>query len=79
MTVRMRTIKQTIEYLKLQDPDTAITEWGLRQLVKSGQLKTHRAGNRYLINLDYLIEYLNSHPEEPEVTCNEYGILRKVK
>lgn len=76
---RMRTIKQTMKYLKEQDSETAITEWGLRQLIKSGQLRTHKAGNKNLINLDYLIEYLNSPPEEQENDCNDYGILRKVK
>lgn len=77
---RMRTIKQTMEYLKEQDSNTAITEWGLRQLVKSRKLKTHRAGNKYLINLDYLIEYLNNPPtEEQEESENSYGTLRQVK
>lgn len=77
---RMRTIRQTMEYLKEQDSDTAITEWGLRQLVKSGKLKTHRAGNKYLINLDYLIQFLNNPPmEEKEESENNYGTLRQVK
>ena len=30
---RMRTIKQTMKYLKEKDSETAITEWGLRQLI----------------------------------------------
>lgn len=77
--VRMRTIRQTMEYLRENDPETAITDWGLRKLVKSGQLKTHRSGNKYLINLDNLLEFLNSPPEDPDEVSNEYGILRKVK
>lgn len=76
---RMRTIKQTMEYLKEQDENTAMTEWNLRQLVKSGQLKTHRAGNKYLINLDFLEKYLNSPEQEEVESFNGYGTLRQVK
>lgn len=76
----MRTIKQTMEYLKEKDSDTALTEWNLRNLLKSGKLKSHRAGNKYLINLDYLEEYLNN-PEQAETDAynNGYGNLRQVK
>jgi excisionase family DNA binding protein len=55
----MRTIKQTIEYFKKQDQETALTEWGLRQMILKGEIKYHKAGNKYLINLDYLEKYLN--------------------
>ena len=76
---RMRTIRQTMQYIKEKDSDTAITEWGLRQLVKCGKLKTHRAGQKYLINLDNFIEYLDNPPtEEEEESENNYGVLRRV-
>lgn len=63
---RMRTITKTIEYLKEKDPESAISEWWIRQMVRTGQLKHHKAGNKYLINLDYLEEYLKNPPDEEE-------------
>lgn len=73
---RMRTISQAIKYLKEKDPNCAISEWYLRTLLRSGKLKHHKAGNKYLINLDYLEEYLKNPPSYEEDT--PYGILRKV-
>lgn len=75
---RMRTIKQTVEELITRDPDTAITEWWLRRMVKSGKLKHHKAGAKYLIDIDYLEEYLKNPPEVESVQALEIGILRKV-
>ncbi len=74
---RMRTIKQTVLHIKLTDPDTAVTEWWLRSMLKTDKLKHHMAGNKYLIDIDYLEEYLKNPPEEEKQEV-EYGILRKV-
>jgi len=74
---RMRTIKQTLEYLKKQDNDCAITEWYLRSLLKSGKLTHYRAGNKYLINLDHLEEFL-SNPYSEKIIDTDYGKIRKV-
>ena len=64
---RMRTISQTMKYLKEKDPDTSITEWWLRSMLRSGELKSHRAGNKYLVHLDYLELYLSGFSEN-EIT-----------
>jgi len=74
---RMRTIKQTAEYIKDKDPETAATEWWIRLLAKSGKIKHHKAGSKYLIDIDALEEYL-SNPPEQEVDAPELGKLRKV-
>lgn len=76
---RMRTVTQTMQYLRENDPNSAITEWWLRQMLRSGELKHHRAGNKYLINLDYLEEYLRNPPIVDEDPKSEYGTLRQVK
>ena len=55
---RMRTIKEAVAELKALDERTAITEYHIRQLVLSGILPRVKAGKKYLINLDLLIEYL---------------------
>lgn len=57
---RMRTVKQTMEYLKEKDPNSGLTEWWLRSMLRSGKVQHIKAGNKYLINLDYLEMYLNN-------------------
>jgi hypothetical protein len=76
---RMRTIKSAIEYIKHQDPSSCVTEWWLRQLAKSGRIKAHKAGSKYLIDIDYLEEFFKNPPEEEEKQATEYGELRKVQ
>lgn len=74
---RMRTIKQAIQSIKEQDPETCFSEWWLRQIVKSGKLKCHRAGNRYLIDMDFLDEFLKNPPTVEEVK-QPVGVVRKI-
>lgn len=74
---RMRTIKQAVQSIKESDPGSCFSEWWLRQLVKSGKLKCHRAGNRYLIDMDFLDEFLKNPPINLEVK-QPYGIVRKI-
>lgn len=54
----MRGIKQAIEELKASDADTALTEKALRRLVLTGEIPSVRAGTKYLVNMDILIDYL---------------------
>lgn len=74
---KMRTIKQAIQTIKEKDPGSCFSEWWLRQLVKSGKLKCHRAGNRYLVDIDSLDEFLKNPPIAEEVK-QPYGIVRKI-
>lgn len=74
---RMRTITQTVQQIKQNDPESCISEWYLRKIVKSGKLKCHRAGNRYLIDMDCLDEYLKNPPTTEE-SKQPYGIVRKI-
>ncbi len=55
---QVRTIKQAADYLRLCDPDTPITEYTIRHWILSGDLPTVRAGNKYLINLETLTNFL---------------------
>ena len=45
-----------------------LAEHFIRELAKSGKIICIRAGNRYLINVDRLAEFLNTHTEgtDPE-------------
>jgi hypothetical protein len=52
----------------MQDPDTALNEWWLRHQIKLGLIPCHRAGKRFLVDLDALERYLSAPPELQEVT-----------
>ncbi len=56
---RFRTIRQCLETIKNLDPDTAITEWYIRQLCKNGKIICNGSGNKFLVCLDSLLEFLN--------------------
>lgn len=55
---RIRGIKEAITELKASDPETALTEKGLRRLIVTGKIPTVKLGRKYLINMEVLIDYL---------------------
>lgn len=76
---RMRTIKQCFEYFKEVDPESCITEYYLRGLVKQNKVPVFLAGRKQLINLDKLIDYLNGGSiDEDEAVIQDYGTIRRV-
>lgn len=56
----MRTIPESAKELKRIDPNTAVTEYHIRQLALSGVLPRVKAGRKMLINFDLLLEYLQN-------------------
>lgn len=79
MALRMRTVKQCIEHFKDEDPETSLTEYYINGLVKQEKIPVFYAGRKRLVNLDKLIEYLNSEAEEEQVpTIKDYGRIRRV-
>lgn len=60
----MRTVSEAAKELKRIDPNTAVTEYHIRQLALSGVLPRVKAGRKLLINLDTLIEYLTDPTAE---------------
>jgi len=55
---RMRTQSQAFEWLKSHDPDTALTKTALRRLIITGAVPSVRVGQKYLISLEALEDYL---------------------
>jgi len=54
-------IKGALQELKKASPETAITEFLIRQLCKNGKVKTIIAGkSKVLVNMESLNEYLDS-------------------
>lgn len=79
---RMRTISEAVSEIRAQDPQTAVTPYRVRQLILSGVLPSVRAGNKYLIDLDVLIEYLKNPQSDrfvQAITENESGHIRRIK
>lgn len=56
---RMRTMETAYEEIKRIDPGTAITKWAIRQVVSGGYIPSRRVGNKYLFNLDTLLDYFD--------------------
>lgn len=61
---RFRTIKDCLIAIREVDPQTALTEWYIRQLCKSKKIICYGSGNKSLVNLDNLLNYLNRSLEE---------------
>jgi len=66
---RMRTVRQCYEYFKAEDPESAISEFYLRGLVRQNKVPVFMAGRKQLVNLDKLIDYLNG--AEPQEEMNK--------
>ena len=76
---RMRTISEAVSEIRAADPNSAVTPYRVRQLILSGVLPSVRAGNKYLVNLDLLLEYLNEPTADKfrqAETKEEIGIRR---
>lgn len=76
------TVKDAAHRIKDECPGTAISEHYLRQLIKDGILPELKAGNKLLINLDVLIEYLTNPESEkfrPKQGDYGFGGIRPVK
>lgn len=79
---RMRTISEAVSEIRAQDPNTAITPYRVRQLILNGNLPSVRAGNKYLLNLDDLLDYLKKPQSDrfvQAITENESVHIRRIK
>lgn len=56
---KMRTIKEAIKEIKDYDSKTALTERGLRRLVKENKIPAVDIGNKALIDMENLYAYLS--------------------
>jgi hypothetical protein len=60
----MRTIKDTAKWFKDHDPDTEITEFAIRQMIKEGTIPAVKTGVKFLINLDALLKIFGVETDE---------------
>ncbi len=54
----VRTIKGALEELKAIDPNTSVTLYAIRKMVKQNRIPYIKTGNKILINMDNLIHYI---------------------
>lgn len=54
----MRTIDNMMAIIKAQDPNTALTKTALRRFVVTGTIPSVKVGNKYLIALEDVEEFL---------------------
>lgn len=72
---RMRLVKDAYEQLRKDDPDTNITMYALRTIVKSGVIPTVKLGRKTLVNYDSLLEFFRNGDD---VKSQPIGTIRKV-
>ena len=77
---RMRTAAKDVAEIKALDPDSDVTDYCIRKMVRDGVVSAVWAGNKALINLDDVLGILRvgtKPPPEPEPVIGS-GI-RKIK
>lgn len=56
--MKLRTINQSVEHLRQQDPGCALTPTAIRRKIIAGELPVVMAGNKYLLDIDTLEQHL---------------------
>lgn len=56
----LRSIKKAYEIIREKDPDTAITVHTIRAWCKEGKVKSLTAGNKVLVNVQSLLDYIST-------------------
>ncbi|MBE5040696.1 hypothetical protein [Ructibacterium gallinarum] len=59
-TPKMRLIREVFDELHRIDPNSAITMYALRQLVRSGKIPSINIGRKILVNYNDVIDYFKA-------------------
>lgn len=76
---RMRTAPKIVAEIKALDPDTEVTEYYVRQLVRTGVVPVVWAGAKALINLDDVLSLLRLGASRAEPKPEATGTIRRVE
>lgn len=77
---RMRTAGKVYELIREQDPDTEVTPYFIRQLIRTGKVPVTPVGRKKLVDADAVIAYIAAG-EEPTTTdssARDYGKIRRI-
>ena len=55
---RLRSINDAHKLLLQEDPDSAVTKYFIRKLVTEGTVRSFQTGNKHLVDVDVLHDYL---------------------
>ena len=72
--LKMRTIDQLAAYIRELDPDTALTKTALRRLVISGQIPCRKIGQKYIVSIEAVTDYLAETPKKEAQSPQVVGI-----
>lgn len=78
MIPRMRTAPKIVAEIKALDPETEVTEYYVRQLVKAGAVPVVWAGNKALINLNDVLDLLRVGTPQSQVAAPTVGCIRRI-
>ncbi len=57
---RIRTIAETMQMLKADDPQTSLSEFLIRKLANNYKIRSLKTGSKLLIDYDSLLAFLKS-------------------
>lgn len=66
---RMRTIDGAMAEIRQADPNSNLTRRALQRMVYSGEIPSVKIGNKNLLNLDFLIDFLSGGMYSQTATC----------
>jgi hypothetical protein len=72
--LRMRLIHSVVSEIHVMDPQSYVNEHFVRCLILEGKVPSIKVGNRYLINLDYFIDYLATASSTFDEETKKFGI-----
>lgn len=78
--VKLRTLSEAYDYIKEQDPKTALTPWALRLMIVSGEVPCIKSGRKYLVDMDGLFDYLTGKiapKNQPTEGCGLRSVPQK--
>ena len=61
---RIRTIAETLQMIKKEDPSTRLSEFLIRKLANNYKIRSIKTGNKLLIDYDSLVAFLQSKTYE---------------
>ena len=57
---RIRTINETLQMLKQEDPNSGLSDFLIRKLANSYKIRSFKTGNKILVDYDSLMAFLQS-------------------
>lgn len=76
--VRVRSIQETYQMLKADDPESHVTTSMLRRWVADGTLPCIRVGRKILLNFDTVLAFLSTPNADLAEKTSEPGVIRPI-